>query len=859
MSEKKKFVIKIKKPTHLNDKDELKDANNNLESNQQIIKKTDEIKNLNKNMSAEEDLDKKDKKENKERKIKIKLSHDNTINDIEADEKTIKQKTTKNRKQDKSVDEETFTIQYEMPYIDFIDLISQRLSLRRNQVENTVKLLDDENTVPFIARYRKEMTGSLDEVQIREIEKQINYERNLYQRKKEVLSSILSQGKLTEELEKKILDSQKLSEVEELYLPYKPKRKTRAAKAIEKGLAPLAEIIKKNLNPEVAAKDFVNAEKGVANVEEALAGAMDIIAEEFAEFFEVRNLLRQTIIDTGNFEVKKKNPEEKDEFDMYKDYKEPVKTIKNHRILAINRGEAKDKLSVKITIDDEISFKSTYNLFITKNQCIDNKWLNLACEDGYKRLLFPSIVSDVRQTLTEKAEKEAIGVFAKNLYNLLLTPPLKNRRILAIDPGIRTGSKIAILDEFGNFLDDTKIYQEEEEESMDSLERLVKKYRIELIAIGNGTACRDVEKLVAKTIKERDLKCKFLIVPETGASVYSASDIAREEFPELDVTVRGAISIGRRVLDPLTEYVKIDPKSLGVGQYQHDVNQKELSKTLDEIVEDAVNKVGVFLNTASVPLLKHVSGISERVAKNIVEYRLRHGPFKSRFDLLKVPGVGEKVFTQAAGFLRIPESPNKLDNSWIHPESYPIAEELLKIIESGKELKEEIAIEIAKKYGKNKETIQDILEDFKKPGRDPREDIEAPVLKADVLSIEDLKVGMILKGTVRNVTDFGAFVDIGIKNDGLVHISELSDNFVDDPMAIVSVGQIVEVRVIDIDKERGRVSLSMKKEGSKTPVTASNKSIHTDTKNPAGNKSEQRPRFNQQPKTTTFGDLFKKQ
>jgi uncharacterized protein len=890
MGEKKKFVIKIKRPVNLVDENEKldkdqidkkkidKDEIDNEKINPKMIddkNKEDKVKTAKIKVDKETGYEKtkndgingkikikiKDKK-TEEEKFENKKSEDNKIDMKNTEDKKvskneefnfeIKSTGKKSKKSQEKSEEETFSMQYQMPYLDFVDLISQRLSLKRNQVENTVKLLDDENTVPFIARYRKEMTGSLDEVQIRAIEKQINYERNLYQRKTEVLSSILSQGKLTEELEKKILSSEKLSEVEELYLPYKPKRKTRAAKAIEKGLAPLAEMIKKNLNPEVAAKDFINSEKGVANVEEALAGAMDIIAEEFAEFFEVRNLLRQTIIDTGSFEVKKKNPQEKDEFDMYKDYKEPVKTIKNHRILAINRGETKDKLSVKVTIDDEFAFKSTYNLFVNKNQYFDNKWLNLACEDGYKRLLLPSIISDIRQNLTEKAEKEAITVFAKNLFNLLLTPPLKNRRILAIDPGIRTGSKVAALDEFGNYLDDTKIYQEDEEQAIETLEKLVKKYKIELIAIGNGTASRDVEKLVAKAIKEKDLKCKFLIVPETGASVYSASDVAREEFPELDVTVRGAISIGRRVLDPLTEYVKIDPKSLGVGQYQHDVNQRELSKTLDEIVEDAVNKVGVFLNTASVPLLKHVSGISERVAKNIVDYRLKHGPFKSRFDLLKVPGVGEKVFTQAAGFLRIPESPNKLDNSWIHPESYPIAEELLKIMESGKELKEEIALEIAEKYGKSKETIHDILEDFKKPGRDPREDIEAPILKADVLTIEDLKEGMVLKGTVRNVTDFGAFVDIGIKNDGLVHISELSDSFVGDPLNVVQVGQIVEVRVIEIDKERGRVSLSMKKESAKSQVGSFSKNSKINIEN-----KDQRPYKQVQQRGATFGDLFK--
>ncbi len=865
MSDKKKFIIKIKKSNNtLNNTDE---GNKILSKNMDSIELNDnynENKNENKKKinkikdSIEIDLSKLEKKEEtvnktvKEKKI-VKTDTVKEEKTVKEDEEIVKGKKKTRKKV--SSKEEAFSIQYKMPDIDFVDLIASRLSLKRFQVENTIKLLDDENTVPFIARYRKEMTGSLDEVQIRNIEKQINYERNLYQRKGEVLSSILSQDKLTQELEKKILSSEKLSEVEELYLPYKPKRKTRAAKAIEKGLAPLAQIIKINDNPQLQAQKFIDLQKGVANVEEALSGAMDIIAEEFAEFFEVRTMLRQIVLTSGKFEVKKKNPEEKDEFDMYKDYTEPVKTIKNHRILAINRGESKDKLNVKITIDDDSSFKMLYDLFIEKNKCIDNEYLKIATEDGYKRLLLPSIISDIRQDLTDKAEKEAINVFAKNLYNLLLTPPLKNRRILAIDPGIRTGSKIAILDEFGNFLDDTKIYQENIEESMQTLEKLVKKYKIELIAIGNGTASRDVERLVGNTIKEKNLKCKFLIVPETGASVYSASDIAREEFPDLDVTVRGAISIGRRVLDPLTEYVKIDPKSLGVGQYQHDVNQRELTKTLDEIVEDAVNKVGVFLNTASIPLLKHISGISDKVAKNIFEYRKNHGPFQSRFDLLKVPGVGEKVFTQAAGFLRIPESKNKLDNSWIHPESYPIAEELLKIIESGKELKEEIAIEIAKKYGKNKETIKDILEDFKRPGRDPREDIEAPILKSDILSIEDLKEGMILKGTVRNVTDFGAFVDIGIKHDGLVHISELSDNFVDNPLNVVQVGQIVEVRVIEIDKERSRVSLSMKKDASKTAVSPSTKNAKPNNFNKDSDKNYTQDKRDQK---STFGDLFKK-
>ncbi|HQQ18736.1 MAG TPA: Tex family protein [Exilispira sp.] len=852
MSEKKKFVIKIRKHA-LSDEnidsltsenktpDDLQIENKETARLQNKNKKTDKLKNQSRETVVSHEKDKKEKK--------VKNAQNNEI------------KTKSRKKSDTDKDEEVSDLQYDLLEPDYATVIAERLNIRREQVSNTVKLLDDENTVPFIARYRKEMTGSLDEVQIRQIEKMITYDRNLYERKKEVLSSILSQGKLTKELEIKILESNKISEVEELYLPYKPKKKTRAAKAIEKGLAPLADILKKSKNPELQAINFVNPEKGVNNEQEALSGAMDIIAEEFAEFFEVRNLLRSMIMETGIFEVKKKDPEEVDEFDMYKSYSEPVKTIKNHRILAINRGESKDKLIVKITVDEELSFNACYKLFVEKNECIENDFLKDACLDGYKRLLFNSIVNDIRQQLTSQAEKEAIEIFAKNLYNLLLTPPLKNRRVLAIDPGIRTGSKIAVLDEFGNFLDETKIYQEDEENAIETLAKLVNKYRVELIAIGNGTASRDVEKLVAKAISEKELKCKFLLVPETGASVYSASDVAREEFPDLDVTVRGAISIGRRVLDPLTEYVKIDPKSLGVGQYQHDVNQKELVKTLDEVVEDAVNKVGVFLNTASIQLLSHVSGISSRVAKSIVEYRKEHGPFKNRFDLLKVPGVGEKVFTQAAGFLRIPESSNKLDNSWIHPESYPIAEELLKIIESGQQLTSDLAIKIAEKYGKSKETVDDILEDFKKPGRDPRENIDESFLKDDILSIEDLQVGMILKGTVRNVTDFGAFVDIGIKNDGLVHISELSDKFISDPHSVVHVGQIVEVKVIEIDKIRGRVSLSMKKQ-SDQKNSAKEKQTSTDTHNKTlGNNQYQNYGNNNKNKPSnapkTFGDLMR--
>lgn len=735
----------------------------------------------------------------KKRVIKIKKEIKNDNKNETIDKYTIDLLTNKLEKKE-----------YDLKEPIYEKIIAEELNLKVNNVKNTINLLNNDNTIPFIARYRKELTGSLDEVVIREIDRRYKYLKSLYQRKKEVLSSILTQGKLSEELERKILEADKLSVVEELYLPYKPKKKTKGVIAKELGLEPLALKIKKEKDPFIYAKDFINPEKGIKTEEDAIKFASYIIMEDFSNNFEVRNLLKNIMYNEGEFNVKKKNPEEIDEFDMYKDYKEPVKNIKNHRILAINRGENKEKLTVKIVIDEEKAFEECYNLFLSKEECVNNKYLKEACEEGFKKSLYSSIENIVRNELTERAEKEAIDVFSKNLENLLMTPPLKNRNILAIDPGIRTGSKIAILNSYGDFIDKSIIYQEEEEKSIETITLLVKKYDIDLIAIGNGTASREVEAVVAKAIRENNLNCKYIIVAETGASVYSASDIAREEFPDLDVTIRGAISIGRRVLDPLSEFVKIDPKSLGVGQYQHDVNQKTLSEKLDEVVETCVNKVGVLLNTASSSLLRYVSGISFNLAKAIVEWRKKNGPFKSREDLLKVPGFGIKTFEQAAGFLRIPESKNFLDNSWVHPESYQIALDIIKLQKDNIELTDKIKLEIANKYGKGIETINDIIEDLKKPGRDPREDIEPPILKEDITNIEHLKIGMKLKGTVRNVTKFGAFVDIGLKNDALVHISEICNEFVDDPLTKIHVGQIVDVVVIDIDKERGRVSLSMK-------------------------------------------------
>ncbi|MCX8058905.1 MAG: RNA-binding transcriptional accessory protein [Spirochaetes bacterium] len=804
---------------------------------------------------------------NEKKKLKIRIKKENALNNssqfIEENNNNIDE-YKKNENSNlilETFDQKVEKKEYPLEEPAYDKIISQELNLKQYQVKNTINLLNNDNTIPFIARYRKEMTGSLDEVIIREIDHKYKYLKSLYQRKKEVLSSILTQGKLNSELEKKILDADKISVVEELYLPFKPKKKTKGMLAKELGLEPLAIKIKKESDPFIYANEFIDPEKGIKSAEDAIKFASYIIMEEFSNYFEVRNTLKNLIFNQGEFNIKKKTPEEIDEFDMYKDYKEPVKTIKNHRILAINRGEKKDKLIVKIVINDDAAFEECYNIYKIKEECIENKYLRQACLDGYKKSLFSSIENLVRNELTERAEKEAIDVFSKNLENLLMTPPLKNRKILAIDPGIRTGSKIAILNSYGDFVDKSIIYQENENESISKIVELVEQYNIELIAIGNGTASREVESIVAKAIKENNLNCKYIIVAETGASVYSASDIAREEFPDLDVTIRGAISIGRRVLDPLSEFVKIDPKSLGVGQYQHDVNQKILSEKLDEVVEMCVNKVGVLLNTASISLLKYVSGISSNIAKAIVEWRKKNGPFKSREDLLKVPGFGIKTFEQAAGFLRIPESNNFLDNSWVHPESYQIALEILKLQKENVELTLPIKEEIAKKYGKGIETINDIIEDLKKPGRDPREDIIPPILKEDITKIEDLKVGMKLKGTVRNVTKFGAFVDIGLKNDALVHISQICDKFVDDPLSKVHVGQIVDVIVIDIDKERGRVSLSMKdlefKEKSsnfevikkKENRDIGNKKIDNKEKNILDKKSDSTK--------VTLGDLFK--
>ena len=696
--------------------------------------------------------------------------------------------------------------------MDILKVLAAEFNLKPYQVKNTVELLDEGNTIPFIARYRKEQTGELQDFVIRELSNRLNYLRNLEARKEEVIRLIDEQGKLTEELREEILASETLQRVEDLYRPYRPKRRTRATVAKEKGLEPLAEIIfNQSLDGEEfesAVLRFVDEEKGVNNEEEALEGAMDIIAEMVSDDADNREILKKILYDKGMVVVEAVDKEEKSVYEMYYDYKEPVKTIANHRVLAINRGEKEKKLRVSISIDTDL-----VELLIHKTVKDKDKdtsiYIERAIEDGFKRLLFPSLEREIRNSLTERAEEEAIKVFALNLKPLLMQPPIKGKTVMGIDPGYRTGCKVAVIDETGKLLDYTTVYptepQNQIEETKAELKGLIERHSVDIIAIGNGTASRETELVVAEMIKELNREVSYIIVSEAGASIYSASEVGMEEFPDLDVSIRGAISIGRRLQDPLAELVKIDPKHIGVGQYQHDLNQGKLDEALRGVVEDCVNTVGVDLNTASPSLLKYVSGISTRVANSLVKYREENGKFTNRKDLLKVKGLGEKTFIQCAGFLRIPDGDNPLDNTAVHPESYEVAEKLLEIDYTKEDLKT-----ISEKLGVGLPTLQDIIKELEKPGRDPRDELPKPILRQDVLKMEDLKKDMVLKGTVRNVVDFGAFVDIGVKTDGLVHISQLSNKYIKHPKEVVQVGDIVEVRVLDIDMERGRISLSMK-------------------------------------------------
>ena len=722
-------------------------------------------------------------------------------------------------------------------------IIAEELNIRENQVEAAIKLIDEGNTIPFIARYRKEVTGGLSDEVLRDLGERLTYLRNLEKRKEEVVKSIEEQGKLTEEISKSIEEAKTLAEVEDIYRPYKPKKKTRATVAKAKGLEPLANIImdQKETKPiEEIAKAFVNVDtveddtdkdKIVANVEEAIGRALDIIAENISDNPKYRKKIKGICYREAVINVKASNPEEKSSYDMYYDFNESIKRLPSHRILAINRGEKEDFLKVKIDKpEDKILAYIERDIIVGHTQFED--YLKRTIEDSWKRLIEPSIDREIRSDLTEKAEEKAIKVFGKNAKQLLLGAPIKNLTVIGFDPAYRTGCKIAVIDETGKVLETTTIYptepQNDVENSAKVLLNLIKKYDVNMFAIGNGTASRESEIFVADVIKrakeELGKDVHYAIVSEAGASVYSASKLATEEYPDINVSLRGAISIARRLQDPLAELVKIDPKSIGVGQYQHDVDQKKLSESLTGVVEDAVNKVGVDVNTATPSLLQYISGINKTIANNIVKFRDENGKIKERKELLKVPKLGKAAFEQCAGFIRVFDGKNPLEVTAVHPESYEIAEKLLNKIgynkedltdkEKLKEIKTKLAeINVpntAKELEVGEMTLKDIIDELSKPGRDPREEMPKPVLRADVLKFEDLREGQILTGTVRNVTDFGAFVDVGVKHDGLVHISELSNSFVKNPSDVVSVGDIVKVKVIGIDQDRQKVKLSMK-------------------------------------------------
>ena len=709
-------------------------------------------------------------------------------------------------------------------------IIAEELNIKVQQVENTIKLIDEGNTIPFIARYRKEVTGGLSDEVLRTFGERLNYLRNLEKRKEEVTNSIEEQGKLTEEIVKDLENAITLAEVEDIYRPYKQKKKTRATVAKAKGLEPLAEIIlaqEETKNLQEIAAEYISEEKEVKTVEEAIQGALDIIAEMISDNPEYRKLIKQIVYSKGIIKTTATKPEEKSAYEMYYDYSENVNKIPSHRILAINRGEKEEFLKVKIEKEeDKILEKIEKDIIKGETQFAD--YLKTTIQDSFKRLIEPSIDREIRSDLTEKAEEQAIKVFGKNAKQLLLGAPIKGITVMGFDPAYRTGCKIAIIDETGKVLDITTVYPTEPQNDVEGAEkelvRLINKDHVDMIAIGNGTASRESEMFVSEMIKKCDHEVLYTIVSEAGASVYSASKLATEEYPDINVSIRGAISIARRLQDPLAEFVKIDPKSIGVGQYQHDVNQKKLEESLAGVVEDSVNKVGVDVNTATPSLLSYVSGINKTIAKNIVKYRDEKGKLKTRKELLKVPKLGKVAFEQCAGFIRIPDGTNPLENTAVHPESYDIAEELLKTLGYGTEdLKDkDKLVELRKKLGSinltetakalnvGEMTLKDIIDELSKPGRDPREDMPKPILRQDVLKFEDLKEGMILTGTVRNVIDFGAFVDIGVKHDGLVHISEMSEKFVKNPSNIVSVGDIVKVKVIGIDNDRQKVKLSMK-------------------------------------------------
>lgn len=751
--------------------------------------------------------------------------------------------------------------------MNIIETIAGEFNLKLSQVENTVALIDEGNTIPFIARYRKEATGGLSDVTLRDLDERLTYLRNLEERKEEVIRLIEEQGKLTDELKEKIQEAQVLQRVEDLYKPYKQKKATRASKARARGLEPLAVIFRaqemETGSIEELAQPYVNAEKEVPDVQAAISGAMDILAENISDDPDLTAKIREKTQNTGLIVTEAADPEEKTVYEMYYEYQEAIKKIPNHRVLAINRGEKEKKLKVKVSVQVQAMEELLQEAVITNEKSIFTELLKETVADAYKRLMAPSVEREMRNILTERAELEAVKVFAKNTEKLLMVPPVKGARIISIDPGYRTGCKVAVLNETGKLLAYTTVYPTQPKNDVAgteaTLKKLVDKYRINVIVIGNGTASRETEEVVADFIKKYNLDISYTIVNEAGASVYSASKLATEEYPDLDVTTRGAMSLGRRLQDPLAELVKIPTKSIGVGQYQHDINQGLLESALDNVVEDCVNRVGVDLNTASPSLLAHVAGINMGIAKNIVAYREEQGAFTDRKELKKVSKLGEKTFKQCAGFMRISEGKNPLDATSVHPESYKAAEAMLEKLGIGKEqiagggaadIEEKISLlykekekpkkadtrkkglaalaELTQKKENPKKnlgkaieklsaelevgpmTLKDIIEEIKKPGRDPREDAPAVVFRNDVRSFEDLKVGMEMMGTVRNVVDFGAFVDIGVKNDGLVHISQISSKYIKHPMDAVSVGDTVKVKIISIDQEKQKIGLTMK-------------------------------------------------
>lgn len=710
--------------------------------------------------------------------------------------------------------------------------LAKELELKLVQVNNVVEMLDEGNTVPFIARYRKEKTGGLSDEVLRKLAERLTYLRSLDERKLDVSRLIEEQGKLTEEITQALEKAETLTEVEDIYRPYKPKKRTRATIAKEKGLEPLAELIiegnfKGNLDEEAA--KYIDSEKGVEKIEDAIGGALDIVAELISEEAKYRKFIRELVMREGYIQSKGES-EETTPYEMYYDYSEEVKKIPPHRILAINRGEKEKILSVKITVSEDKIISYLERELLKKNEVTDEK-LSFAIRDAYKRLIFPSIEREIRNELTDKGEEGAIMVFKENLKALLMQAPIKGKVVMGYDPGFRTGCKIAVLDSTGKFLENVAVYptvpRKDIEGTKKTLKALIKKYDVDVISLGNGTASRESEEVISEMLTEikaeTGKELAYVIVSEAGASVYSASELATKEYPDLDVTVRGAISIGRRLQDPMAELVKIDPKAIGVGQYQHDVTQKRLEESLKGVVEDSVNKVGVDLNTATPSLLTYISGINAAIAKNIVDYRDEQGGFKSRKELLKVKRLGQKAYEQCAGFLRVTESKEPLDNTSVHPESYKEAKKLIEIlgytIDDLKNKKLDDIEERARNIGINnieKEleigelTLKDIIKEIQKPGRDPRDEMPKPILKTGVIDLKDLSAGMVLMGTVRNVSDFGAFVDIGVHQDGLVHKSQMADRFVKHPLDIVKVGDVIKVKILEVDSKRKRIGLTMK-------------------------------------------------